>query len=133
MAKAFKSVAKIKSEAPSEAVIANFINNASGDFERAESDNKQNLDKGEKRQRGRPKINDEERFRMTLYLTKSQEEKISSVANELGMSKNNYILYMLFKKEELFSNEDLNDLLVRAQAKGRSLKDYLKEVLQLSH
>lgn len=133
MAKAFKSVAKIKSEAPSEAVIANFINNASGDFERAESENKQGIVQNEKRQRGRPKANDEERFRMTLYLTKSQEEKISSVANELGMSKNNYILYMLFKKEELFSNEDLNDLLARAQAKGRSLKDYLKEVLQLSH
>lgn len=133
MAKAFKSVAKIKSEAPSEAVIANFINNASGDFERAESENKQSIVQNEKRQRGRPKANDEERFRMTLYLTKSQEEKISSVANELGMSKNNYILYMLFKKEELFSNEDLNDLLARAQAKGRSLKDYLKEVLQLGH
>lgn len=133
MAKAFKSVAKIKSEAPSEAVIANFINNASGDFERAESDNKQSIVQNEKRQRGRPKANDEERFRMTLYLTKSQEEKISSIANELGMSKNNYILYMLFKKEELFSNEDLNDLLARAQAKGRSLKDYLKEVLQLGH
>lgn len=133
MAKAFKSVAKIKSEVPSEAVIANFINNASGDFERAESENKQSIVQNEKKQRGRPKANDEERFRMTLYLTKSQEEKISSVANELGMSKNNYILYMLFKKEELFSNEDLNDLLARAQAKGCSLKDYLKEVLQLSH
>lgn len=127
MARVFKSIAKIKGEIPE--VATKFINNASGDFENAELKNQSNNPQTKK---GRPKTS-EERTSMTLYLTKSQYEKITSIANELGMPKNSYIIYMLFKKEELFSNEDLNKLLIRAKENGMGLKDYLKKALNLNN
>lgn len=127
MARVFKSIAKIKREIPE--VATKFINNASGDFENAELKNQSNNPQTKK---GRPKTS-EERTSMTLYLTKLQYEKITSIANELGMPKNSYIIYMLFKKEELFSNEDLNKLLIRAKENGMGLKDYLKKALNLNN
>ena len=128
MAKAFKKIiSKSSNGANIDTNIAQrFINNATGDFELAESQNKQKTQIA--KQRGRPKVSAEEKIQVALYLTKSQNEHISSTASELGMSKNNYILYMLFKKENFFSNADIEELLVRARAEGVGLKEYLKNI-----
>ena len=97
MVRECKSIRKIKSNINVEnnAIANAFINNASGDFENAEFQNRQG-----KKPRGRPKkaSDREEKVRFTLYLTKQQDEQISTKAEELGFSKNNYIVYELFKK-----------------------------------
>lgn len=133
MAKAFKKIiSKSSNGANIDSNIAQrFINNATGDFELAESQNKQKAQIT--KQRGRPKVSDEEKIQVALYLTKSQNEHIRSTASELGMSKNNYILYMLFKKENFFSNADIEELLIRARANGVGLKEYLKNELKLNN
>lgn len=98
MAKEFKSIANLKgnTDISNNSVAVNaFINNASGDFDNANKQNQQG-----KKPRGRPnKINKEEKVHFTLYLTKQQDEYIATKAEEFGVSKNYYIVHMLFKKD----------------------------------
>ena len=108
-----------------------FIDGATKDYKNDESQNKQIEKQKATKQRGRPKVNTEDKIQVSLYLTKSQNEHINFVANGLGMSKSNYMLYMLFQKENFFSNDDIEELLRRARANGTGLKEYLRSELKL--
>lgn len=107
MAKEFKSIANLKGNTDisnNSVAVSAFINNASGDFDNADKQNRQG-----KKPRGRPsKTNKEEKVHFTLYLTKQQDEYISAKAEEFGVSKNYYIVYMLFKKDNAQTDIKLN-------------------------
>lgn len=107
MAREFKSIAKLKGNTDisnNNVAVNAFINNASGDFDNANRQNQQN-----KKARGRPsKANKEEKVHFTLYLTKQQDEYISAKAEEFGVSKNYYIVHMLFKKDNPQANINLD-------------------------
>ena len=134
MAKQFKDLSK-KNNIPNvvnSAKAQKFVNGATGDYENIENHiNKQVKNKGAAKQVGRPKLSDEEKIKLSLYVSKSQNDFISSTASGLGMSKNNYILYMLFNKESVFSNDDMEKLLVCARKKGVTLNKYIRTELKL--